>query len=154
MAQTFIAKEREFGDLILRKRKENKMSLDKLAEETEREVTPSYINRLEKSQMRNPSFEVVCLLTRALNIELEDVFEAFGHEDLIQGYEKRDEQNINPILVLKTEAFPVLKGQSEASLQIVEELISTAVNYSKNKTEPFAVMNNMMFLLEELKKNK
>lgn len=154
MVQEMIAQEREFGKLILRSRKLMGFSLDKLAEETGREVTPSYINRLEKSQMKNPSFEVVCQLTRALNMELEDVYEAFGHQDLIKRYEKVDVRLEDPILQAKTEAFPALKGISESSFSLIDQLISTAINYSKQKKDPFTVMQELMVVLEALKSNR
>lgn len=79
--------ENTFGLIVQRERNKQGLSLAKLSSLLNNEIDPSYINRLEKEQ-KNPSFKVVCLLTSALNLDIREVFRAFGFENLITNYDE------------------------------------------------------------------
>ncbi|WP_170211371.1 helix-turn-helix domain-containing protein [Robertmurraya siralis] len=79
--------ENTFGLIVQRERNKQGLSLAKLSSLLNNEIDPSYINRLEKEQ-KNPSFKVVCLLTTALNLDVREVFRAFGFENLITNYDE------------------------------------------------------------------
>lgn len=80
----------KFGDILYRERTKLNMSLQSLSEfiGTDSDgkflLSPSYLNRLEKKETKNPSFINVCLLTRKLKLDLNEVFDSFGFKDLIK----------------------------------------------------------------------
>lgn len=91
--------ENTFGLIVQRERNRQGLSLARLSSLLNNEIDPSYINRLEKEQ-KNPSFKVVCLLTSALNLDVREVFRAFGFENLITNYDEEAVFSINEFIRL------------------------------------------------------
>jgi transcriptional regulator with XRE-family HTH domain len=110
--------EASFGEIVRREREGKNWSLAELSErlnELGEFITPSYINRLENKKQSNPSFKVVAALSRALNLDIREVFRAFGYESLIVGYDENAEFTIEELIRLHKIKPPVTQGMPDES---------------------------------------
>ncbi len=89
-----------FGNILMRERTKRELSLKELADFIGKDdnkkylLSISYLNRLEKNEADNPSFKNICLLTKALYLDLYEVFKSFGYGELVS---KDDRLNIDKI---------------------------------------------------------
>lgn len=152
-----INAERKFGDLILNARKEKKLSLQKLSDEIKGEITPSYINRLEKNEKLKPSFDVVCQLTTALELELTEVFESFGYgtmycsgnrssKDLKMSFETKEGIEFSK----EVNTFP--NQFSTQQTELLRSTIEKIVGYATADSErEFGYLPDIIRLVEEFR---
>jgi transcriptional regulator with XRE-family HTH domain len=96
-----------FGAIVRREREKQGLSLAKLAKERlEGAVNASYINRLETGEKHSPSFQIVALLSQALDLDMREVFRAFEFEDLIENYDKEADFTMEELIRLHKIKFP------------------------------------------------
>jgi|SRR5690625_3861931 len=71
------------GDLIKREREERGWSLQRLSDEMNNEINPSYLWRLEKNDKKNPSLNIFLKLVDILNIDLKEALHIHGYSHLV-----------------------------------------------------------------------
>lgn len=150
-----VKNRKEFGDLILEKRKEKNLSLQKLSNEIGGEITPSYINRLEKKEKGKPSFDVVCQLAQALEMDLKQVFESFGYGSMLpqSEAEKTDimlTDNQGNVLVVECKS---LNGISVSQTDLLQKTINRIVDYAVSDWEGgYGHLPGIIQLVEEFRR--
>lgn len=110
--------EASFGEIVRREREGKNWSLAELSErlnELGEFITPSYINRIENKKQSNPSFRVVAALSKALDLDIREVFRSFGYESLIVGYDQNAEFTIEELIRLHKIKLPVVQGMPDES---------------------------------------
>lgn len=161
--------ENTFGDLVKRERSYQKKSLAKLSEELDGAIDPSYINRLEKGEKDNPGFKIVLLLSKVLNLDMREVYQAFQYEFPIVDFDKNAEVSIKDLIRLNKVLKPTLndsedhqrilsKDEKEALLSIIETVFEYALEEEANVNILASVMQKVHKLREvkqrEIEKNK
>lgn len=148
-------KGKEFGDLILEKRREKNLSLQKLSNEIGGEITPSYINRLEKKEKGKPSFDVVCQLTKALEMDLAEVFSSFGYGSMMASTESKQ---VDMIITNKEgHAFSIeckssSKILSENQYMLLQETVNHIVEYSVVEEDVYGFIPRIIQMVEDIRK--
>lgn len=104
-----------FGEIIRRERKKMGMTLNAMSEflgenaDGDASIAPSYLNRLETGDRDNPTFKLVCGIVSKLGLDLNEVFKAFGYENLIQGLDDKKYDDIEMIIRLANIKAPIKK---------------------------------------------
>lgn len=106
-----------FGAILLRERKKQKMSLATLASKIDK--TASYLNRLERGESLNPTFEVVCSLISNLSLDVREVFKSFGLENILPSNVNENLDKIEDIIRLSNIRTPLIR---ENDISIDENL--------------------------------
>lgn len=128
-----MVKGKEFGDLILERRREKNLSLQKLSNEIGGEITPSYINRLEKKEKGKPSFDVVCQLSLALDLDIADVFSSFGYTSMIPNPQPQKTDIVvtdNEGTVIAIECKSNVNNLSTNQIDYLQEVVNHIIDYS------------------------
>lgn len=152
----------EFGHIIKRERQKMGLSLAKLSQKIFKELdvslNASYINRLESGEQQNPSFAIVCALSSALNLDINEVFRAFHYENLIADYDQEAEFTIDELIRLHNVIMP--KGDrllNKEEQEIIINIIQTSFRIAKNDVR-FEQLSPLLHELQQLhniqKRNK
>ncbi|WP_071396611.1 helix-turn-helix domain-containing protein [Bacillus tuaregi] len=96
-----------FSDIVKRERNRQQLTLKELSEKTDGKINPSYINRIEGNKQSNPSFEIVCELCEALNLNINEVFKSFGYSSLIRDYDQDAVFSIDDVIHLHKIKLPI-----------------------------------------------
>jgi transcriptional regulator with XRE-family HTH domain len=149
-------KGREFGDLILEKRKEKNLSLQKLSNVIGGEITPSYINRLEKKEKGKPSFDVVCQLTQALEMDLAEVFSSFGYSSMMPSAENQQADitftdHKGHIIAIECKTSP--RGFTNNQYSLLQETVNSIVEYEMVEEEVYGFIPKIVQLVEDFRKD-
>lgn len=113
-----------FSDIIKRERNRQQLTLKELSEKTDGKINPSYINRIEGNKQHNPSFEVVCELCEALNLNINEVFKSFGYSSLIRDYDQGAVFSIDDVIHLHKIKLPVDERKNQGELAESERFIN------------------------------
>lgn len=150
-----VKKRTAFGNLILESRKNKSYSLQKLSDVMGGEITPSYINRLEKSEKDKPSFDVVCQLVQALDLDLAEVFEAFGYQELYISTNSR----LTELQELTGDEFTLQirldssLGLSTHKKKMIEKLVNETIDYSQSgQDDSFGFIPKIIQTVEDFRK--
>lgn len=149
-----------FGAIVKRERERQGLSLAKLAKERlNGEVNASYINRLETGEKHSPSFQIVALLSKALDLDIREVFKSFGFEALIENYDKEADFTIEELIRLHKVKFPM--DNENASYKIPDrninhleqealiDVLNAIFNYSLAEDD---TIGKLQYVIEEMEK--
>lgn len=144
----------EFGHIIKRERQKMGLSLAKLSQKIYKELdvslNASYINRLESGEQQNPSFAIVCALSSALNLDINEVFRAFHYENLIADYNEKAEFSIEELIRLhKVKAPGEDELLSKEEQEIIINIIQTSFRIAKNDVR-FEQLSPLLHELQQL----
>lgn len=157
-----------FGQLINEKRKSNKWSLIRLADETEKfghRLSESYLNRLENGLRTEPSIAVVLVLIQALRLSIKEVFESF---DMVHIYQNSmyssstvvipdNWNNFNIQVATGKEYIPMSGAQKDLIGQFIIDLYEIALlgepSYIENRAEGYVLklitlLENEQYIIE------
>ncbi|WP_026673771.1 helix-turn-helix domain-containing protein [Alkalihalobacterium bogoriense] len=146
--------ENEFGLIIKRERNNQGLSLAKLSKVIFNELgvslNASYINRLESGEQQNPSFAIVCALSSALNLDINEVFRAFNYENLIADYNEEAEFTIAELIRLHKVIMP--EGDrliNKEEQEIIISIIHTIFNIAR-KDVSFEDLSPLLYHIQQL----
>lgn len=139
-----------FGAILARERRKENRSLKDLAEmlgyneEGKYNITPSYLNRLEKGEKANPSFWMVCLMIDKLNLNIREVFKSFGFESILPSNINSETDSVEEIIRLsniKATLSPNEEGlksylsqeEKEALLSIINDVFNYGVCHPEDE---------------------
>lgn len=116
----------QFGKIIERERLSRDLSLVGLSNllgvdgNGKAYVSPSYINRIEKMERYNLKFSDICIFSKVLSLDLFEVFESFGFEELLSKVKLDKNAKIEEILRAKKIEAPLVKDSKN---QTISELL-------------------------------
>lgn len=102
-------------------------------EEEKVQITASYLNRIEKGNRENISFNIVCFLIQELNLDINEVFESFGYKDIVSKNVKHE--NIEEIFRLNDFKGPIKIGNKEENKPLSATEIEILINIIKGVFE-------------------
>lgn len=143
--------ENTFGHIIKRERQNKGLSLAKLSKVIFKELgvslNASYINRLESGEQQNPSFTIVCALSSALDLDINEVFRAFHYENLIADYDQEAEFSVEELIRLhKVKSPEEDELLSKEEQEILINIIQTSFRIAKSEIS----FEKLLPLLQEL----
>ena len=141
----FKVEKESFGELIKRNRKSKKFTLQRVSDRTRGYVSPSYVSRLEKSEKESPAFSVVCEITNALEMDLEDVFRSFGYEELILNREQGVRFNVSSSNI---------SMENEAQANVCVERIVQLIKEYVAGDEAYGKLPQIIHHIEQLRQMK
>lgn len=147
-----------FGAILNRVRKQEGRSLKELAdilgtdEEGKYNITPSYLNRLEKGEKENPSFKMVCLMIEKLGLNPVEVFKCFGFENILKTGHSKESERIEDIIRTANILIPIDDtGVNKAYLtQEEKEFLITMIKLILKFYNGSDDANTLMYIVGEL----
>lgn len=111
-----------FGEILKRERTNQDLSLRQLSEISN--IEASYINRLEKGNRDNPGFSTVCALSKALNLNGDEVLRSFGYDSLgtTQTAESNEMDQIESLIKAYITKADNLNGFIPNIISLIEDL--------------------------------
>ncbi|MFE8698282.1 helix-turn-helix domain-containing protein [Cytobacillus sp. FJAT-53684] len=145
-----------FGLIVKRSRTEQNLTLSELSEKTNGLITASYINRLENGQKTKPSFDVVAELSKALNLDMREVFLSFGYESLIN-VQEQEGYSIEDVFRLTNIKLPgvfnerlINREEQEALIRIINATFEYSFAEEANAIDKLTVVIKQIHSLREL----
>lgn len=153
----------KFGQIIKREREKKEMTLQKLADYINQvqpnAITSSYLSRLESGDKDNPTFRLVCLIIKVLDLDLDEVLASFDYEELI-GI-NQEEVDIDKLINISNIKWPkietgemLIEGEiigSEEKKRINHILISARVATKEEGSTLLRGINNIIEDIGEIR---
>jgi|SRR5690625_172805 len=139
------------GDLIKRERENRGWSLQRLSDEMNNEINPSYLWRLENNDKTNPSINVFFKLIDILNLDLKEALYIHGYSHLID-LNKAKTKNLIEILRTNEISIKVNLHQTITLSSIVKEKLGYFITLLFEQTIQNRGLSYTFSELEELMK--
>ncbi|MFB1082487.1 helix-turn-helix domain-containing protein [Jeotgalibacillus sp. JSM ZJ347] len=162
-----MMKSNSFGEIVKRERLKQGMSLKKLSEavmpfNNGEQINPSYIFRIENKEQINPSFTIVAILSSVLNLDMREVFRAYGFEQLIMERDSSSNYDFNDLMRLHNisimdENRSIRRNLSNKEKEAILSLMEAVFQYTSdvgNKTDDLITVLKTAEYLKTVQKNE